>query len=149
MSNLFKRIITYGSLTCSKCRRYLPGTVDWSDGGEEPCFQLACSRSADFKPGPSKSGNCTCFLEPLRDPANADDPVPVAFVGLCVGDAGSVAGRLELKQLVPVGWHVYLTGDIWKRSDKNCTGSWYGYAKRLPLNTKSSRHFFHLINCTP
>lgn len=83
------------------CNTRVPGTVVWSDGGEEPCFQLACSRSADFKPGSSKSGNCTCFLEPLRDPANADDPV--AFVGLCVGDAGRVAGRFELKQLVAVG----------------------------------------------
>jgi hypothetical protein len=82
---------------------------------------LACNRSADLRPGTSKSGNCTCFLEPLREPpevhvdpvaADVATAVTVVFVGLCVGDAGSVAGRLELRQLVPVGWLVYLTGDI-------------------------------------
>lgn len=76
-------------------------------GGEEPCFQLACNKSEDLWLVTSKSGNWTCFLEPLRDPVD-DEPanvvvVTVVFVGLCVGDAGSVAGRLELKQLVPVG----------------------------------------------
>jgi len=92
-------------------------------GGGDPCFQFACNRSVDFRLGESKSGNCTCFLEPLREPEDVPPPtttdtepvvaVTVVFVGLCVGDAGRVAGRLELKQLVPVCWHVYLTGDIY------------------------------------
>jgi len=98
-------------------------TAPCSGGGDDPCFQFACNRSVDFKLGASKSGNWTCFLEPLREPEDGPPPaittelavaVTVVLVGLCVGDAGRVAGRLELRQLVPVGWHVYLTGDIYR-----------------------------------
>lgn len=115
-------IVTRPQTSCT--RELIPVVVAvlCSGGGEDPCFQFACNRSVDFKLGVSKSGNCTCFLEPLREPDDVPPPatnttepvvaVTVVFVGLCVGDAGSVAGRLELRQLVPVGWHVYLTGDI-------------------------------------
>jgi len=94
----------------------IPDLVFCSSGGEQPCFQLACNRSVDFRLGASKSGNWTCFLDPRREPVDVDPVivavVTVVFVGLCVGDAGRVAGRLELRQLVPVGWHVYRTGDV-------------------------------------